>query len=86
MHPDEDEHMLKVRANGLGCEGMSSRLLEHNGHDVVPNVAFPQQLVIEESTEFIRPHTGVSNKKKWQVESNKRALLRQTGKKIKTVI
>lgn len=44
VHPDNDEDMLKVRANSLGGERMSTGLLEHDGHDVVPDVAFPQQL------------------------------------------
>lgn len=46
MHPNNDEDMLEVRANGLGGEGVSTRLLEHDGHYVVPDVALPQQLVI----------------------------------------
>lgn len=45
MDPNDDEHMLEVRADGLGGEGVSTRLLEHDGHDVVPYVALPQQLV-----------------------------------------
>lgn len=45
MHPHDDEDVLEVRADGLGGEGVSPRLLEHDGHDVVPDVAFPQQLV-----------------------------------------
>lgn len=45
MHPHDDEDVLEVRADGLGGEGMSPGLLEHDGHDVVPDVAFPQQLV-----------------------------------------
>lgn len=44
MHPDDDEDMLKVRANSLGGERVSAGLLEHDRHDVVPDVAFPQQL------------------------------------------
>lgn len=47
MHTDDDEDMLKVRADGLGGEGVSTGLLEHNGHNVVPYVALPQQLVVE---------------------------------------
>ena len=47
MHPDNDEDMLKVRANGLGGERVSTGLLEHDGHDVVTDVALPQQLVVE---------------------------------------
>lgn len=44
MHPYDDEDVLEVRADGLGSEGVSPGLLEHDGHYVVPNVAFPQQL------------------------------------------
>lgn len=44
MHSHNDEDMLKVGANGPGSEGVCSRFLEHNGHNVVPNVALPQQL------------------------------------------
>lgn len=47
MHAHDDEDVLEVRADGLGSEGMSPGLLEHDGHYVVPDVAFPQQLVIE---------------------------------------
>lgn len=46
MHPYDDEDMLKVRADGLGSEGVSARLLEHDGHYVVPYVALPQQLEV----------------------------------------
>lgn len=46
MHTDDDEDVLEVRADGLGGEGVRAWLLEHDGHDVVPYVALPQQLVI----------------------------------------
>lgn len=46
VHPYDDEHMLKVGADGLGGEGVSTRLLEHDGHYVISYVALPQQLVI----------------------------------------
>lgn len=39
MHDDED--VLEMRANVFGCEGQRSRLLEHDGHNVVPDVPFP---------------------------------------------
>lgn len=45
VHPHDDEDVLEVRADGLGGEGVSPGLLEHDGHNVVPDVAFPQQLV-----------------------------------------
>lgn len=44
MHPNDDEDVLEVRSDGPGSEGVSPGLLEHDGHDVVPDVAFPQQL------------------------------------------
>lgn len=44
VHSHNDENMLKVRANGPGCEGVGSWFLEHNSHNVVPNVTLPQQL------------------------------------------
>lgn len=50
VHPNNDEDMLKVGANGLGGERVSARLLEHNRHNVVPNVALPQQLVKEKNS------------------------------------
>lgn len=46
VHPHDDEDMLKVRADGLGSEGVSAGLLEHDGHNVVANVSLPQQLVL----------------------------------------
>lgn len=45
VHPYDDEDVLKVRADGLRREGVSTGLLEHDGHYVVPYVALPQQLV-----------------------------------------
>lgn len=44
VHPNDDEDVLEVRSDGLGSEGVSPGLLEHDGHYVVPDVAFPQQL------------------------------------------
>lgn len=44
MHANDDEDMLKVGANSLGGEGVSARLLEHNGDYVVTYVPLPQQL------------------------------------------
>lgn len=44
MHPNDDEDMLKVRANSLGGERVCTGLLEHDGHYVVTYVALPQQL------------------------------------------
>ena len=41
---DDNKHVLEMRADVLGREGESSRLLEHDGDDVVANVSLPQQL------------------------------------------
>ena len=41
---DDNKHVLEMRADVLGREGESSRLLEHDGDDVVANVPLPQQL------------------------------------------
>lgn len=54
MHPYNDKYMLEVRANSLGCEGVRARLLEHDGHYIIPNVALPQQLVREKQKVLIR--------------------------------
>lgn len=53
VHPHDDEDMLKVRADDLGSEGMSAGLLEHDGHNVVPYVPLPQQLVVKEQGALI---------------------------------
>lgn len=61
MHPYDDEDVLEVRADGLGSEGMGPGLLEHDGHYVVPDVAFPQQLAKTNQTAHRRvlfPHTS----------------------------
>lgn len=52
MYSYDDEDMLKVGANSLGSERVSSGLLEHYGHYVVPNVPLSQQLVIEKQGIF----------------------------------
>lgn len=44
MGPHHQEHMLEVRTDGAGAEGLAARLLEHDGHNVVANVALPQEL------------------------------------------
>lgn len=44
VHLHHHEHMLEVRADVLGAEGLGSGLLEHDGDDVVPDVPFPEQL------------------------------------------
>lgn len=52
VHPHDDEDMLKVWADGLGSEGVSAGLLEHDGHNVVPYVSLPQQLVVKEQGSY----------------------------------
>lgn len=52
MYSYDDEDMLKVGTNSLGSERVSSGLLEHYGHYVVPNVPLSQQLVIEKQGIF----------------------------------
>lgn len=54
VHPHDDEHMLEVGADGLGGEGVSAGLLEHDGHYVVAYVALPQQLVSEKQQNNIQ--------------------------------
>lgn len=44
MSPHHQEDVLKMRADGGGAEGLAARFLEHDGHDVVANVAFPKEL------------------------------------------
>lgn len=45
MNLNNDEDVLEVGADGLWSEGQSAWLLEHDRHDVVANVPFPQQLL-----------------------------------------
>jgi len=47
MDPDNDEHVLELGANGFRRKWRGTRLLEHDRHDVVANVTFPQQLDIK---------------------------------------
>lgn len=47
MNLNDDEDMLEVGADGLWSEGLSARFLEHDGHDVITNVPFSQQLMKE---------------------------------------
>lgn len=45
MGSDDDEDVLKMRADVFGGERQRPRLLEDDGHDVVSYVPLPQQLV-----------------------------------------
>lgn len=42
--PHHQEHVLEVRADGGGAEGLAAWFLEHDGHDVVAYVALTQEL------------------------------------------
>lgn len=44
MHLHHHEDVLEVRADVLGTEGLGPGLLEHDGDDVVPDVALSEQL------------------------------------------
>lgn len=44
VSPYHQEHVLEVRADGRGAEGLAAWFLEHDGHNVVADVAFPQEL------------------------------------------
>lgn len=44
VHLDYDEDMLEVRTDVLGGERESTRLLEDDGDDVIPDVPLPQKL------------------------------------------
>lgn len=46
MHLHHHEHVLEMRADVLGAEGFGAGLLEHDGDDVVPDVALPEQLQV----------------------------------------
>lgn len=48
MHLHHHEDVLEVRADVLGAEGLGSGFLEHDGDDVVPDVALPEQLQVME--------------------------------------
>lgn len=55
VHLHHHEYVLEVRADVLGAEGLGSGLLEHDGDDVVPDVALPEQLrVMKHRREFRR--------------------------------
>ena len=47
MSSDDDEHMLELRANRLGSERQSARLLKYDCNNVVANVTLPQQLLTQ---------------------------------------
>lgn len=44
LGPHHQEHVLEVRADGGGAKGPAAWFLEHDGHNVVANVALPQEL------------------------------------------
>jgi len=47
MSSDNDEHMLELRANRLGCEWQSTRLLIDYRHNVIADMTLPQQLLTQ---------------------------------------
>lgn len=44
---NNDEDVLEMGANVFGSEGKSTRLLKHDGHNVISDVSFSEQLVRE---------------------------------------
>lgn len=44
VSPDNDKHVLKVRADGFRAERLCPRLLENYRHNVISNVPLPQEL------------------------------------------
>lgn len=52
MNTDDDEDMLEMWADVFGGEGKSSRLLENDGDDIIPNVSLPQQLHKQEKHKY----------------------------------
>ena len=43
-HSDDDKHVLELRPNVLRREWLGTRLLENDGHDIIADMTFPQQL------------------------------------------
>ena len=41
MGTHHHKHVLEMRADVLGAEGLGAGLLEHDGHNVVADVALP---------------------------------------------
>lgn len=46
---NDDKHVLEMGANVFGCEGQSTGLLKHDGHNVISYVSLSEQLVRERS-------------------------------------
>lgn len=44
VNTNDHKDMLEVRANVLGCERQSARLLEDDGHYIVSYMPLPQEL------------------------------------------
>lgn len=47
MNLNDDEDMLEMGADGLWSERLGSWLLEHDCHDIVTDMSFPQQLTTQ---------------------------------------
>lgn len=58
VHLHHHEDVLEVRADVLGAEGLGSGLLEHDGDDVVPDVALPEQLQVRKHRREFRHRGG----------------------------
>lgn len=63
MNLHDDEDVLEMGADGLWSEGHSARLLEHDRHDVVTDVALPQQLTRpnRNTEKLIKPAANAAN-------------------------
>lgn len=61
--PHNHKHVLEVRADVLRGEGKSPGFLEHDGDDVVPDMALPQQLEKVERKVFYTLEFSRTNEK-----------------------
>lgn len=44
MRTHHQENVLEVRADSCGAEGLATRLLEDDGHNVIADMTLPQEL------------------------------------------
>lgn len=44
MRTHHQENVLEVRADSCGAEGLATRLLEHDGHNIIADMTLPQEL------------------------------------------
>ena len=61
--PDNNKDVLELGAHGVWREGQGTWLLEHNGDNVVADVAFPQQLQANSEVQVMMPqrHVMITN-------------------------